>query len=106
MGLVRYDPNHKEIGKFLVGPEMQRLVAKAAEAGKAYAESISPDAPPIGEGYIQAFDVETGLVKKVARNPRACARLWNRSDYASKVEWEYDYRVLGRTVDFLNTWEP
>lgn len=104
--MVRYDPNHKEIGKFLVGAQMQKLVTKAANAGKAYAISISPDAPPLGEGYITSFEVESGLVKTIARNPRACARLWNRAGHAAAVEWEHGHRILGRTVDFLNTWKP
>lgn len=107
MALVRYEPDYRGTGELLVTPEMHHLVERAAEAGKDYAIAISPDAPPLGEGYIASFRVEAGLVDQVAGEDRATARLWNDADHAARVEWENGDHILGRTVDYLeNAWFP
>lgn len=101
MADVDYKPDHKGIAQLLVSPEMHRLVTAAANEGKRYAESISPDAEPYGEGYIASFEVQSGLVEKVAGSRRAVARLANTSDHATLVEYANGARVLGRTVDHI-----
>lgn len=101
MADVEYKPDHKGIAKLLVSPEMHKLVGDAARRGLPYAISISPDAPPYGEGYIAELDVETGLTVKEGGNRRAAARLVNNSDHATLVEFANGERVLGRTVDVI-----
>lgn len=103
--MADYRPDHKGIAKLLVSPEMHELVTRGAEEGRRYAVSISPDAPPAGEGYIVSFRVESGLVEKVAGSRRAVARLHNDSDHAVLVEYRNDARVLGRTVDHIEAWK-
>lgn len=104
--LARYDPDHKGTGQILVSREFHQLVDRAAEAGREYAVSISPDQEPYGEGYIASFEVETGLTDVVARSPRASAILRNTSEYAAVVEWQWDHHVLARTADFIESWAP
>jgi hypothetical protein len=106
MTLIRYDRDIKGTAEVLTQPEMHSLVDRAAEAGKAFAVSISPDAPPIGEGYIESFRVETGQTETFEGVRRAEAQLWNDSPYAAAVEWEYKHHVLGKTVDFIEKWRP
>lgn len=101
MADVEYKPDHKGIAQLLVSPGMHRLVTERARAGMAYAISISPDAPPYGEGYIASFAVEPGLVVNEAGSRRAAARLVNNSDHATLVEYANGERILGRTVDHI-----
>ena len=106
MADVDYRPDHKGIARLLVSPDMHRLVARAAAEGMRYARSISPDAEPYGEGYIASFRVEAGRTEKVAGSNRAAARLVNTSDHATLVEYANGARVLGRTVDHIESWKP
>ena len=101
MADFQFEPDHKGIAELLVSPGMHRLVTERARSGMAYAISISPDAPPYGEGYIAEFDVESGLTVKEAGSRRAAARLVNNSDHATLVEYANGDRVLGRTVDHI-----
>jgi hypothetical protein len=103
MADFEYRPDHKGIGQLLVSSDMHKLVADRARAGMAYAISISPDAPPYGEGYIANFHVETGLTSKEGGSPRAAARLVNTSDHALAVEFANGERILGRTVDHIES---
>jgi hypothetical protein len=103
---IDYRPDRKGIGRLLVSQDMHRLVARAAAEGMRYAQSISPDAEPYGEGYIASFRVDTGGTVKVAGSTRAVARLVNTSDHASLVEYANGSRVLGRTVDYIEAWAP
>lgn len=98
---IDYKPDHRGIAALLVAPAMQSMVAQYAEAGMAYAISISPDAPPIGVGYIDSFEVDAGHVVETGGNRRAAAFLRNNAPHAAEVEWTNDSRVLGRTVDFI-----
>lgn len=103
---IRYRPDRKGIAALLISPGMQELCRRAAEEGKRYAVSISPDAPPYGAGYIASFRVEFGLVRKEAGSKRATSELWNDSDHAAAVEWRHGQRVLGRTADHIESWDP
>lgn len=105
MADVTYKPDHKGIARLLVSPEMHQLVTRAAEEGKRYAVSISPDAEPYGEGYIASFRVEGGKTEKVAGSNRAAAHLVNTSPHATAVEYANGSRVLGRTVDHIESWQ-
>lgn len=98
---VDYKPNHKGIGQLLVSSDMHRLVTDRARDGMAYAISISPDAPPYGEGYISSFSVESGLVVNESGSRRAAARLVNSASHATLVEFANGERILGRTVDHI-----
>lgn len=101
MADVKIEIDHKGIGELLVSPGMHRLVTERAHAGMAYAISISPDAPPYGEGYISSFTVESGLTVREAGSERAAAELINTSDHATLVEFANGERILGRTVDHI-----
>lgn len=107
---VRYEPDHKGTGELLLSPGMHKLVGQAADAGKTFAESISPDQVPYAEGYIASFEVERGLVSSGVSGKgtaRATARLVNTSKHAAAVEWRHDHHVLARTADYLeNAWVP
>lgn len=98
---IRYRPNRKGIAALLVSPEMQDMIKDVAEAGMEYAKSISPDAAPYGEGYINSFEVESGLVEKVAGSKRATSKIKNTAPHAAAVEWKHGHRVLGRTADWI-----
>lgn len=102
--MVDYRPDHKGTGELLVAPEMHRLVAAGAEAGREYAVSISPDREPYSEGYIASFEVETGRTDTIARSRRATAIVRNTAPYAAVVEWQWDHHVLARTADFIESW--
>lgn len=97
----RFKPDHEGIGDLLRSPGMHDLVRDAAEYGKAYAESIAPDAPPKGQGYITRFRVESGMTEIIAKARRPVAHLVNIDPYAAAVEWEYDYHILGRTIEYI-----
>lgn len=98
---IDYKADHKGIAALLVAPAMMSMVAQYAEAGKEYAIGISPDAPPLGQGYISSFEVDAGHVVRTGGNRRAAALLRNNSGHAAAVEWTNGSRVLGRTVDYL-----
>jgi hypothetical protein len=88
----------------LNAPWMVAEMRRRAEEGKAFAESIAPDAPPIGEGYIASFEVESGTQGGV-HHDRAYATLSNTSDHAVYVEFGTErneaHHVLTRALDVM-----
>lgn len=92
----------------LNAPWMVELMKERAEAGKAYAESVAPDAPPYGEGYIASFEVEAGINGGV-HHDRAYAKLSNADDAAVFVEYGTERQsaqhVLISALDVMGGWE-
>jgi hypothetical protein len=115
MAVVTYRPDRQGIGELLRGPEMRTLVHRVAEEAVPFAVSISPDAPPYGVGYRDAFRVEDDVAKVTRRGgPRAVSRIVNDSEYAAAVEFGWDvehhqfgnhpgYHVLSRTADYIRS---
>jgi hypothetical protein len=90
---VTYKPDFKGVGQLLRSSDVQHVCVAAAERGKTYAESISP--VRTGE-YRRSF-----LVVPVMAKDRSGAKLINTSGHATAVEWILGFRVLGRTVDYI-----
>jgi hypothetical protein len=92
----------------LNAPWMVQLMRARAEAGKAYAESVAPDAPPYGEGYIASFEVDAGTDGGVHRD-RAYGRLRNTSPHARYIEHGTEraraHHVLAAAMDVMSGWE-
>jgi hypothetical protein len=115
MADVTYKPDRAGVGELLRGPEMRAFVHRVAEEAIPFAVSISPDAPPYGVGYRDAFRVDDDLEKVTVRGGRrAVARIVNDSDYAVAVELGWDvehhqfgnhagYHVLARTADHIRS---
>lgn len=113
MGDVTYRHDFGGLRELAVGAEMHLMLIEKAIEAKAYAISISPDAPPYGEGYISSFEVDAGHTERVAGLKRAMAYLRNMSDHAVYVEYgnghgttgvppyRDGFHVLGRTADWL-----
>lgn len=111
---ISFDPDHTGIAELLVSPGMHEMTRHFAEKGKEFAKAISPDAPPYGQGYIASFQVDSGLVENMTKEPgvRAVSNLVNTSEYATAVELGWDvehgqrvnkpgYHVLQQTAAFL-----
>lgn len=90
----------------LNAPWMVEKMREHAEAGKAFAESISPDAPPLGEGYIASFEVEAGTEGGI-HHDRAYATLRNTSDHARYIEFGTErteaQHVLSKALDAMGS---
>lgn len=75
-----------------------------AERGQAFAESVAPDAPPYGEGYVASFDVEAGRDGGV-HHDRAYATLSNSDDAAVYLEFGTErteaHHILTRSLDVM-----
>lgn len=101
---IRYEKNIAGVNELMNGPEMVALLARVAESGGKYAAGISPHGTSIGEHYADSFRVETST-KSGPKHDRAEARLVNDSDHATAVEYinHGGERVLGRTVDYIET---
>ena len=96
--LIRYEPDIAGVGRVMRGPEMQAMLAARARRGQAYAQGISP----VDTGdYAASFHVEVSARGTGRWADRAEARLVNRSEHATLVEWANGARVLGRTVDHI-----
>lgn len=98
---ARYTASYSGLRELMKGPEMQALVREVAEKGKAFAEGISPE--KTGE-YKSSFEVT--VTSSGGVNPpgaRAEAQLANTSDHAVNVEWQDNFHVLGRTLDYLGS---
>lgn len=102
MGDVRYQPDRSGTQELMRTPTMRGAMEYYAHLGKTFAETIAPDAPPYGEGYVSSFHVESGVEPiRTARGTsrRAVATLSNDSDYAFAVE--KDHHVFRRTLDYI-----
>lgn len=88
----------------LNAPWMVEEMRRRAEHGKTFAESIAPDAPPHGEGYIASFEVESGVGGGL-NHDRAYASLRNTDDAARFVEYgtptNAAHHVLTRSLDVM-----
>lgn len=108
---TRYEPDYSGTGSLMQTDEMQAAMVAAATAGIQFARSISPDATPLGAGYIDNWEVSVGI-ERIARGRRAVAELANVSDYAVEVELgelgdvssaETGHHVLARTADHIGS---
>jgi hypothetical protein len=88
----------------LNAPWMVEEMHRRAEAAKAFAESVAPDAPPYGEGYVASFEVESGTHGGI-HHDRAYATLRNTDDAARFVEFGTErntaHHVLARSLDVM-----
>lgn len=79
-------------------------MVRRAEKGHKFAESIAPDAPPIGEGYIKSFVIFSGT-HGGQHDDRAYAELANYSDHAVYVEFGTEkmdgQHVLAKALDVM-----
>lgn len=105
--MADFRPDHHGIGELMRSPEMHAAVTDAAHDAIGYARSISPDAPPYGEGYVDSFGVDGGHTEKIAGTRRAVAYLYNDADHAIIVEVGTDqqagHRVLSRVIDHIES---
>lgn len=102
--VTTYRPDYRGTADLMRSPRMHGLVELVAYEAIPYARSISPDAPPYGEGYIASF-VVTGGTERIAKARRAVAHLTNTSDHALVVElgvgYDVGHHVLARTADHI-----
>jgi hypothetical protein len=101
--MTSYHLDHAAFRELVLNaPWMVEEMHSRAESAKAVAVSISPDAPVIGEGYIDSFEVESGTHGGV-NHDRAYAVLKNTSDHARYVEFGTEHNaahhVLTRAMD-------
>ncbi|HET7388429.1 MAG TPA: hypothetical protein VFJ19_17385 [Nocardioidaceae bacterium] len=111
--MATYRPDHVGTGRLLRGSEMHTmLIDTCFDEGIPFAKAISPDAPPLTEGYVDSFHVDGGHTQRVAGTNRAVCYLVNDSEHASAVEYGWDtlhgqwtnhsgYHVLAMTADHL-----
>ena len=95
MARIRYQKSSKGTVELMTSAEMLAVMVAAAEAGKSYAEGISPRA---SGHYADSFKVEEDR-RGGPRNDRAEARLVNTAAYSPAVEARHD--VLARTVGVI-----
>lgn len=106
MADYRHDPSG--VRQLAVGAEMHvALIDIALDDAIPFAKSISPDAPPYGQGYIASFEIDGGKVERVAGMRRATVHLINTSEHAIYVEkgrgnYNMGNHVLARTADWLS----
>ncbi len=112
MADVEYQPDRQGMRGLMIAPDMHAMVTEVAADAIPFAQSISPDAPPVGGGYVDSFEVDSGHVERIARERRAVAHLYNTAEYAAAVEWGWDtdrgawgnhpgHHVLSRTADHI-----
>lgn len=111
MADVTYKPNYRGTGELMRTAEMKAMLEVKGREAQPIAQLLSPDAPPVGEGYRDSFGVAIE-VHRLAGNDRAVAVLYNDSDHATAVEfgWSVEkgqwtdkpgYHVLSRTADLI-----
>jgi hypothetical protein len=97
-----YKPSYKGIGELLTSEFMQAEMLRRAEKVKALAEATAPDAPPLGVGYKEDFEVSSGVKTSKKGTKRAYGRVTNTSDHAVFVEYGGQntpaHRTLGRAL--------
>lgn len=111
--MADYRPDNRGTGQVMRSAEMHMaLIDIAYDEGIPFAKSISPDAAPYAEGYIDSFHVDGSHYARVAGTKRAVCRIVNDSPHASAVEYGWDlehgqwtdrpgYHVLAMTADYL-----
>lgn len=109
--MAEYRADRNGMDELTRSPRVRGLVELKAHEGAEFARNISPDAPPLTEGYIDSFEVSAD-VRRIARSRRAVAELANTSPHAATVEWGWSeahnqgfdragYHVLGQTADVI-----
>lgn len=106
--VVVFELDRKGIARCAMGPELRASVMLLAEnEAKPYAISISPRSDRQHQHYADSFSVvpDTVVIRAMRR---VAANLVNSAQHAAAVEWGNDqvptpHRVLGRTLDHLNT---
>lgn len=114
---THYKHDWRGVPQLAKSAEMHMMLIDKAIEAKSFAVSISPDAKPIGEGYIANFEIDGAKYETVNKVRRAVVHLKNTSDYAWYVERGTDrsrgptadtpspfgrgHHILSRTVDFL-----
>lgn len=116
MADVEYKHDFRGVPQLAKSAEMHMMLIDKVIEAKAFAISISPDAPPYGEGYIASFEVDGTHYETFNGFKRAAAYLRNTSDHAWIVERGHQgsgvmadtpapfgrgHHVLSRTIDFL-----
>jgi hypothetical protein len=116
MSDVHYKHDFRGVPQMAQAAEMHTMLIEKAIDAKAFAISISPDAPPYGEGYIASFEIDAAQYERFNGFKRAVAYLRNTSDHAWIVErgaegsgvqagtpspFGRGHHVLSRTIDFL-----
>lgn len=116
MADVQYRHDFRGVPQLAKSSEMHMMLIDKAIEAKEFAISISPDAPPYGEGYIASFEVDGANYETISGVKRAVAYLRNTSDHAWFVErgqrgagvtastpspFGRGHHVLSRTIDFL-----
>ncbi len=106
MGDVEYRPDHRGTARLMQTSAMRGACRLACYDAIPFAQSISPDAPPLREGYIDSFVVDSPRkLVKIAGTRRVSARLINTADHATVVEtgrgYNMGHHVLGRTADWI-----
>lgn len=105
--MAEYRHDRTCVPQLAVGAEMHLAMIDTAFEAKDFAISISPDAPPYGEGYIASFEVDGSHVERIAGMRRATAHLRNTSRHAVVVEVGNDQSqntgryVLARTAAWV-----
>lgn len=104
--MARYVHDRQGLKDLAVSAAMHLMLIEKAFAAKEYAISISPDAPPYGEGYIASFEVDGSHTERIAGVRRAVAYVRNTSDHAIYVEAGNGrggkaHHVLARTASWL-----
>lgn len=93
-----YRPDRIETGALMRSSEIADHLETVAKEAQRYAESIAPDAPMTGEGYVASFRIERDE-QSIARERRAVVRLVNDAEHAAVVESKT--HVLARTRDYI-----
>lgn len=110
MADVTYKPDHRGTAKLMQTPEMHGAVQLACYEAIPFAQSISPDAPPHGAGYVASFEVDGGKLEKINGTRRATAYLRNTAEHATSVELgqigdlssaDTGHHVLSRVADHI-----
>lgn len=117
MADVEYKHDWRGVPELAKSAEMHMMLIDKGFEAKTFAISISPDAAPIGEGYIASFEVDGAKYETYNGFKRAVVHLKNTSDHAWYVERGTDrsagpsagtpspfgrgHHVFSRTIDFL-----
>jgi len=101
---MTYQPNHRGLGELLVSPDMESAMRQLAGRVMARAVATAPDAAPYGTGYVDSFELDSGV--RPGATPRAFGRVRNTSDHALFVEFGARntprHRTLGKALDAVN----
>jgi hypothetical protein len=101
--MSEFRPSFKGIGEMLTAEFMQAEMLRRAEQVKVRAQATAPDAPPIGVGYKEDFEVTSGVKTSKKGTRRAYGRVTNNSDHARAVEYGFGdtprHRTLGKALD-------